>query len=401
MRNPGVNKLLQLLAKTPALELQEHRGIYGRVSADKFRLSLTYDQLESDPHDDIASVCRGIVIASHVPISLSHPIVDPYVAALPFTRFFNYGQECAALIDERTAHVQLKLDGTLVILYNHAGVWRIATRSTPDADVTCHDGTTYAQRFNALWYYGDYDRGLDRNVTYLFELIGPRNRHVVAHHSDELVMLCAIDTQVGTELAIEPIAMRLGIKIPQRWPFESFAHIIDQLADVDPSIIEGYVVVDAAGNRVKVKNQRFFAANGATQLLDRSPRTALSAVLGDQYDDIIASNILSDEIRAELRSLRERVQAWAQAGDSMLHATLDAATSRKHLAELVQSISDPLLRMGAFAIINKRMSTMQWIRENVTKQNTSKRFLNAILEAAGGYHLWKHGGLPAASGGCS
>ena len=401
MRNSGVNKLLQLLERIPPQQLQEQRGVYGRVSADGFRLSLTYDQLEADPHDDIASACRGIVIASPAPISLLHPIVDPYVAALPFMRFFNHGQECAATIDESTAELQLKLDGTLMILYNHASVWRTATRSTPDADVACHDGLTYAQRFSALWSYGQYDSKLDRSVTYLFELIGPRNRHVVAHRNDELIMLSAIVTQTGEELQIQPIAARLGIGIPERWSFVSFASVSDTLNDVDPSIIEGYVVVDAAGNRVKVKNPRFFAANGATQLLDRSPRTALVAVVGDQYDDISSSTILSDEIRMALGSLRERVQAWATAGDAILHATLDGIADRRRLAELVRTISDPLLRMGAFTIIDRHISTMQWIRENVTKQAASKRFLNAILEAAGGYHLWEHRGLSTTSGGRS
>ena len=102
-----------------------------------------------------------------------------------------------------------------------------------------------------------------------------------------------------------------------------------------------------------------------------------------------------------LGSLRERVQAWATAGDAILHATLDGIADRRRLAELVRTISDPLLRMGAFTIIDRHISTMQWIRENVTKQAASKRFLNAILEAAGGYHLWEHRGLPTASGGCS
>jgi hypothetical protein len=46
------------------------------------------------------------------------------------------------------------------------------------------------------------------------------------------------------------------------------------------------------------------------------------------------------------------------------------------------------------------MTTMQWVRENVTKPITSKRYLNAVLEAAGGYHIWEHEGLPTASGGC-
>jgi hypothetical protein len=399
MRNPNVENLLQLL-RTVAPQQLQLRGVYARVSSDGTRLSLTYDQAESDPHDEIASVCRGIIVASDSPISISAPVIDPYVVAMPFVRFFNHGQECAAAIDESTAEVQLKLDGTLMILYCHRGRWCTATRSTPDADVICHDGTTYAQRFGALWRYGAFGDSLDQRVTYLFELIGPRNRHVVAHADDELVMLCAIDTATGAELPINALATQLGINVPQRWKFTSFDALRANLNDVDPSLIEGYVVVDAHGNRNKVKNPRFFAANGAVQLLDRSPRTALLAAIGDQFDDIVASNVLSDEIRSALSSLRSRVQAWAASGDSIIRDIQSAPKTRRELADAVRGISDPLLRAGAFTIIDRNMTTMQWVRENVTKPITSKRYLNAVLEAAGGYHIWEHEGLPTASGGC-
>lgn len=398
MRDPNVEKLLAMLEAHAPAALQQ-RGVYARTSADGTRVSLTYDQAEADPHDGIASVCRGIVVASNLPISVDKPLHDPYVVAMPFVRFYNHGQECAATIDESTAEVQLKLDGTLMILYFHGGAWCTATRSTPDADVACHDGLTYAQRFRALWHYGRLGEHLSEHVTYLFELIGPRNRHVVAHRTDELVLLGAIETATGLEVAVVDLAERLGISVPQRWRFTSFDELALGLKDVDPSVIEGYVVVDAAGNRVKVKNPRFFAANGAVQLLDRSPRTALLAALGDQYDDIVASSIISDEIRGALTSLRSRVQAWAVAGDARLHEIGYGTSSRRDLAARISRIDDPLLRAGSFTIIDRSITTMQWVRENVTRPVTSKRYLNAVLEAAGGYHIWEHGGLPAAPGG--
>lgn len=401
MRIASVGGLLRLLTVISPSQLQRDHGVYGRISSDGKRLSLTYDQAEADPRDEIASVCRGIVIASDSDISLDRQLINPYVAAMPFIRFYNHGQDCAASIDEATAEVQLKVDGTLMILYNHRGTWHTATRSTPDADVACHDGLTYAQRFRSLWSYGQYDDVLDRDVTYLFELIGPRNRHVVAHSVDKLVLLCAITTATGVELPADHIAAKLGISVPERFPFTSFADLGVGLSDVDPSTIEGYVVVDAHGNRVKVKNPRFAAANGAVQLLDRSPRTALVAAVGDQYDDISTSSIISDEVRAALRSLRERVCTWASAGDATLAAIAGQNLPRKQLVNCVHAIEDKLLQSGAFTIIDRKISTMQWIRENTSKPEASKRFLNAVLEAAGGYHLWEHGGLPAASGGCS
>jgi hypothetical protein len=59
--------------------------------------------------------------------------------ALPMGRFFNYGQGAAAAVDLDSTETRFceKLDGTLCIMYwdRHLGVWSVATRSVPDADL--------------------------------------------------------------------------------------------------------------------------------------------------------------------------------------------------------------------------------------------------------------------------
>lgn len=385
LREDGVTKLVELLKSNPPDALRG-RGIYCRVSADRLRMSLSYEQLEADPADEVASACRGLVVASRSAISLDRPVVEPQVVARPFKRFFNMGQPGAAELDLKTARVQHKFDGTLTIAYWFSGTWYVATRSAPDADFERHDGYTYAQCFWRLW--GDRDAGLlDVAKTYCFELVGPRNRHVVRHDTDELILLGVIDTQTGEEVDPRPAAQKLGVKDASSDISFTDLALLAELAGAAPADqLEGFVLIDDAFRRVKVKNPAFFVANNAQQLLDRSPRTALIAVLTGTADDALASSILPEHVRAAIADLAVRVKQWCTAADARLATIASGAVTRRDLADAVRQISDDLLRACAFAVIDSRCTATDWLRAQAVAQSVSKRRLNAILEAVGGYH---------------
>jgi len=348
-------------------------------------MSLTYDQLEADPQDDIASVCRGLIIASHRQISLTTTICDAQVIARPFKRFFNFGQPGAAALDPTTTVTQTKFDGTLSLLYHFDDQWMVATRSTPDADIPRYDGVTYAQCFWRLWADRDV-ADLDKSKTYVFEIVGPRNRHVVAHPDDELIMIGVIDTQTGAESDPSITAKRLGFKHASCNETPDAEALLSMMANVPACETEGFVLVDASYNRVKVKNPGFFVASSAQQLLDRSPRTALTAALSESSDDILASPMLTPRIRDAVSDLRSRVLRWCQASDDALRPCM-SMPDRREIARFIANIKCELLRSGAFYIIDHKLTVAAWVRQRITAPCVSKRFMNLLLKVAGGYHI--------------
>ena len=53
------------------------------------------------------------------------------VVAMPFKKFFNYGEKDADRIDWGSAKVYEKLDGSLLTLYFHSGEWHVALSKPP------------------------------------------------------------------------------------------------------------------------------------------------------------------------------------------------------------------------------------------------------------------------------
>jgi hypothetical protein len=69
MSNSVLNDFLLYLQRNSPKSLQD-RGVYCNVSNDKKRISFTYEQALADPANEIASICRGIIVASYVDIDI-------------------------------------------------------------------------------------------------------------------------------------------------------------------------------------------------------------------------------------------------------------------------------------------------------------------------------------------
>jgi T4 RnlA family RNA ligase len=127
--------------------------------------------------------CRGLVLDDNY-----HPI------ARPLPKFFNL-DEYQGKIPDGVPNIYEKLDGSLIILFHYQGQWDVASRGSFASE--------QAQMARVLLanYQSDL-ANLDREYTYLFEIIYPTNRIVVDYGAAQrLVLLAAVHTQTGAELA--------------------------------------------------------------------------------------------------------------------------------------------------------------------------------------------------------
>ena len=143
--------------------------------------------------------CRGLILNAKYEI-----------VARPFQKFFNL-EECDNLgieIQAEVFKVYEKMDGSLGILYWENDKPAIATRGSFGSDQAI-----YATK-NILPKYQDFISDLDKNYTYLFEIIYPQNRIVLDYGSQEkLVLLGAIETKNGDEKTIENINWPDKVKV--------------------------------------------------------------------------------------------------------------------------------------------------------------------------------------------
>ena len=181
--------------------------------------------------------CRGLVMNS-----------KGEVVARPFKKFFNLS-EVEGKIPDLPFEAFEKMDGSLGIFFWYGENPVFASRGSFTSDQS-QMGWEILKDLN-------YDI-LEEGITYLFEIIDPRNRIVIDYGLDErLVLLGAIETRTGREIPYSGIKEELrgfGFEIVKKWTNKK--SISDLVKENDPSR-EGYVLRFSNGYRVKVKFEEY------------------------------------------------------------------------------------------------------------------------------------------------
>lgn len=164
------------------------------------------------------------------------------VIARPFRKFFNLEEHQPEEIPQLPFDVFEKMDGSLGILYWINEKPFIATRGSFENEQSNKATEILHQR------YADTFIRLDRNSTYLFEIIYPQNRIVVDYGDiEDLFLLARIDNATGEDL---PIYESTGFHIVKRY---DGINDLQQLKALEEENKEGFVVRFKNGFRVKMK----------------------------------------------------------------------------------------------------------------------------------------------------
>ncbi len=234
-------------------------------------VSLKYNQIESPMFSPLVQECRGMVVDTSTGRILCHP----------YNKFWNLGEHLAAPIDWSTARVQDKLDGSLMLLYEHGGFWHVASSGTPRAGGRYgKEELLFRDRFWQVFYGAGMslpNRGLS-DVGFFFELCAPDNRIVVKYDNPKLILHGARNRETEQEIrrdVLESISSTLFWPIVKEYPLQSEAEVDEAVKALNPVDHEGFIVVDAACNRVKVKSPRYVALH---HLRDRTTPSAVIAL---------------------------------------------------------------------------------------------------------------------------
>ena len=215
-------------------------------------VGLCYSQLDSPKLHQVTKECRGLILDKS----------DNWkVVAYGFNRFLNYREEGADEIDWSTALTMTKLDGSLIQMYYYQNQWLVATKGSPDASGTVHD---YGFTFNHLAWKTFYGEGyniadLHPHYTYCFELCTPYNKVVVPHSNNSLTLLGIRNNITLKEIVIEDSKLSKPFKLTEYHNLFNWEDILISIKKLNGHEHEGYVVVDANFNRVKIKHPSYIA----------------------------------------------------------------------------------------------------------------------------------------------
>jgi hypothetical protein len=393
-------------------DLAREHGVYASFSKSGHKFSLNYDQIEAKESDPLAQECRGLVLAAEDGKSFTsmaqqvngrnnYDHVSPgktTVLAYPMKRFFNHGQGSAAEInwhDPKLAVLE-KLDGTLCIVYwdSFTNQWCVATRSVPEADLIMDNGLyTFRTLFEKAFLetvgvpFEDFNKSLNKNFTYCFELTTPYNRIVVEYKNCGVTLLAV--RSMLTHLEMNPHTTLLAdclknVPVVQAHTYSSVQELVDWVSTLNPMEHEGVVVRDGEFNRIKVKNAAYVAYNKVRDALATSPRNMVELILAEKDDDVIP--MLPEEIVKNLQVIKAGIQKVIMKYDSVYYLimlnlkALGEKGNKKEFALLVQNHKD-MWSAPFFQMFDGKASNMKEFIMNSRKDGTwGNGFLDKMLE---------------------
>lgn len=228
----NINTFDELVAKCQAHSV-DCKPLYREVQVGFENLAhlyvLDYNQIEAKGSDLFARYCRGIIIDKN----------DLAVIARPFSRFFNYQEQFTdlllnhALNNGNKIEIMDKLDGSIMKLFyvESANRWVLGTRGSCGnnnvmfANLSWYDvfakgllGENYTDEETNMIMLDENNtikdivkaeqiiqdfcqtENLDKNKTYMFELISPFNENVVKYTGIQIVFLGALDNHIDENI---------------------------------------------------------------------------------------------------------------------------------------------------------------------------------------------------------
>jgi RNA ligase len=220
---------LKQLVEAKYINVQQH------PEADLFIYNYSQKTQFEGLWNDTTLACRGLILNK-----------NNEIVARPFKKFFNFEEYQSAEIPKEEFDVYEKMDGSLGILYWVDNKPFIATRGSFASEQALWATTFLHQNFSSVFHL------LNRNYTYLFEIIYPSNRIVVDYgQTEDLVLLGVIETAMGQDVALP---LDLGFTVVKK--YDGLTDY-QQLKNFAADNFEGFVLKFKSGLRLKVKLEEY------------------------------------------------------------------------------------------------------------------------------------------------
>lgn len=305
-----------------------------------------YSQFDSDFMNPLVRECRGII--------LDEDTFD--VVSYAFDKFGNYGEQYCPEIDWKTARVGEKLDGSLCKFVKFPdGNLLVSTNGSIDAfkaglqdQIGCPYSTfgelvveavrLEAERRNMpasdgkLAWLADM---LEPCYTYMFELTSPYNKIVVPQTETRLNFLGCRNNETFEEIYFTDHPLAGMFRTPKVFPLGSLEECVSAAKELTLDH-EGYVVCDAAFNRVKVKSPLYVSAHYMrSDDGSLSHRRAAELIKENQTDEFLT---YFPEFKSDFNKMRAVLDAYAVGIDSAFAAlTSLGMLTRKEQAAWIMS----------------------------------------------------------------
>lgn len=279
--------------------------------------------------NEITTQCRGLVIDD-----------KDNIVARPIKKFFNYDQVKDQLPNE-PFEVTTKEDGSLMIIFEYDNQLVFTSRGSFESEQALKAKEIYHKKYQEF--------KLNSGLTYLFEVIYPKNRIVLSYGDREaLIMLGIIETATGAELPHD----QLKLLWPDVVAKHNFSSINDLLSAPPVPNTEGYVVKYNSGFRFKLKQEEYVrlhkliteASNVSIWecLKNNESLDSLLEKVPDEFYDFVKKTVA--ELKKQYKDIEIKVTSYAyQIKDEPI---------RKNVALWIAASVEPDLRSLVFCMLD-------------------------------------------------
>lgn len=284
--------------------------------------------------------CRGLVLND-----------QKCVIAQGFRKFFNYGDNTDPEPNTGGFRKVLteKLDGSMVLVFSFDGQLVTATRGS----------FTSEQAVAALPLYQQYAAEVLPDVTLIFELIGPNNRHVVDYPLDELVLIGMIGRS-GKDYAREILVQEgqtFGFPVVEQHYFD-----LSEVSSQDDTNREGFIYSLELNNEVvwrsKIKFDTYLAAHRVVfggswkdavyDAWANNETSNLINLLPEYYANLAKEYIVDLDYRQQTITKQVADVLSTLSGDPTNRA------DRAHMAQVINRLSDAELRTACYQKLSNK-----------------------------------------------
>lgn len=214
--------------------------------------------------NDVTEKCRGLIVDS-----------EGNIKARPFRKFYNYEEiEDKSIIPNLPFKVYDKMDGSLGILYWIGDIPYMATKGSFTSE--------QAQIGTAILHAMGYNvfKELDKNITYLFEIITPEDPKIVNYGEiEDIFLITGINIETGEEINIDDMIMFRSV-----YTYDNVKQWENLREIIDGTNREGFVIKFSNNFRLKLKYTEYFELHHI--LYGLSENKIFEFLRDDKLDDL-------------------------------------------------------------------------------------------------------------------
>lgn len=326
------------------------------IKADNDYILLKY-RLTDNPDFSLRIVqeCRGLILRK----------VDFKPVCIPFFKFGNYGESYVPKIDWESAVIQEKIDGSLIKLWYDNNDWHISTNGTINAyEAEIGTGIEYSNfgdLFMAAFVKTNVEFcNLNKDCTYMFELVSPFNMQVVNYENIDIY-------HIGTRnnLTLEENNDYIGIQKPTVYEIGKTLQEVIEQANKFGIEKEGFVVVDKFWNRIKIKSEDYVKAHYLNNGNNISDKKILEVILSGEEQEFLNYVPKYEERLNEIKAKLD-----------MLISSMDAEFKelKKNIAMIINGDRKYLHKAYLFSRVSKNLPAIEFLK-NMSVDNVYKLIL--------------------------